>query len=123
MSCGSICAQHTIGFLQAVHGNLISQVIKLISSEDYGDVTRLPFAVREAAFIEACDCFASLFQDELARHKLMLCFASIWALTQQEVDNYKDLHKPQIKVDIVLASYRGNKPWRVSNVDFLLLIL
>lgn len=92
---------------QAIHGNQIQQAAKLALREDYGDVSRLPFALRQAAFVEACDCFASIFHDELAQHKLMMCFASIWALTKQEVEDYKELQKPQIEVFVVFKSIQG----------------
>lgn len=62
------------------------------------EISQLPFALRQAALAECHDCYASLIPLPTIRTRLMLGFASIWCLTEHDIDAYMQFHKPTVTV-------------------------
>jgi len=47
--------------VQGIHGQLLMRSLRRVQSVEYSlDASALPITVREAAFVEAADCFAAL---------------------------------------------------------------
>ncbi len=47
--------------MQGIHGQLLMRSLRRVQSVEYSlDASALPITVREAAFVEAADCFAAL---------------------------------------------------------------
>jgi len=47
--------------MQGIHGQLLMRSVRGLQSAEYSlDASALPITVREAAFVEAADCFAAL---------------------------------------------------------------
>ena len=47
--------------VQGIHGQLLMRSLRGLQSAEYSlDASALPITVREAAFVEAADCFAAL---------------------------------------------------------------
>ena len=59
--------------VQGIHGHLLTRSLKgLQSAECSLDASALPITVREAAFVEAADCFAALLaRPEVTRRAIM----------------------------------------------------
>lgn len=50
-----------LDYLQGLHGQLLQQALSGVPGAEVSlDAASLPLAVREAAFVEAADCFAAL---------------------------------------------------------------
>eukprot|EP00798_Chlamydomonas_sp_ICE-L_P024872 gene24872-10533_t len=62
------------------------------------DLSPLPPALRQAAFVEAADCFVALLPNVEARCKLLFALAVLWHLPdpQAQVERVEILHKPSL---------------------------
>jgi hypothetical protein len=66
-------------------------------AEYQASVAAVPLAVREAAFVEAADCFGALLGRAEAGERLLRALAALWALPPEAVQRYTSLHKPAVQ--------------------------
>ncbi|KAL0028971.1 hypothetical protein WJX77_009058 [Trebouxia sp. C0004] len=83
--------------MQGIHGQLLMRSLRGLQNAEYSlDASMLPIAVREAAFVEAADCFAALIAKPEARLSLLRALAAVWRVGEEQVQLYTALSKPSL---------------------------
>ncbi|KAL0049173.1 hypothetical protein WJX82_008148 [Trebouxia sp. C0006] len=83
--------------MQGIHGQLLMRSLRRVQSVEYSlDASALPITVREAAFVEAADCFAALIAKPEARMSLLRALAAVWQVGEEQVQLYTALRKPSL---------------------------
>lgn len=62
------------------------------------EIQQLPFEFRRAALKECHDCYAAFLSSSETKRKLLLGFASLWYLSEQDIEIITSLEKPSIHV-------------------------
>jgi hypothetical protein len=81
--------------MEAIHAPLIQRSAAVITA---ADIARWPPTLREAAFTEAADIFASMLSTQAARNCALTALATIWAVPLTTVEHYSALAKPSLSV-------------------------
>ena len=86
--------------VQDIHGQLLLRSLRgLPDTEDRLDPAVLPITVREAAFVEAADCFAALVARPEARLSLLRALAAVWGVGEEQVQLHTALNKPSLRLN------------------------
>ncbi|GIL72553.1 hypothetical protein Vretifemale_2900, partial [Volvox reticuliferus] len=69
-----------------------------VANQPSDELTAIDPRVREAAFMEAADCFAALVARPEARIRLLKGLAALWCIPEGAVEQWEQLAKPQLSV-------------------------
>lgn len=85
--------------MEGLHSSLLARSLKSSRAEEYRrSLSALPIAVREAAFMEAADCFCALLGRAEVATALLRALAELWALPPSGVEHYSSLNKPTVQL-------------------------
>ncbi|GAB4814206.1 hypothetical protein N2152v2_001252 [Parachlorella kessleri] len=85
--------------IHTVHSTLLSRSLKASLEADYqASVAAVPLAVREAAFLEAADCFCALLGRAEVADRLLKALCTLWAVPSETLAQYTSLHKPAVEL-------------------------
>ncbi|KAL3144110.1 hypothetical protein ABBQ32_003901 [Trebouxia sp. C0010 RCD-2024] len=91
--------------MQGSHGQLTRHSLSsLLEGGPTLDAATLPLPVRQAAFVEAADCFAALIAKPEAHLSLVRALAALWGLIEDQVQQYSVLNKPSMHISLADVS-------------------
>ncbi|KAK9834237.1 hypothetical protein WJX84_003419 [Apatococcus fuscideae] len=81
--------------MQAIHHALLLRSLR--KGTEASGMGSLPLTLREAAFAEACDCFAAHCSNHEAQAAFLRAFAFIWALPEEYIEQHLSLRRPALQ--------------------------